>query len=104
MSQYFPKPYEPFGGDINFKVDLSNYATKADFKNATGADTSKSAKKVDLASLKSNVNKLDIDKLKNVPTNLSNLESKVDKLDLDKLAPVPVDLSKLGNLVENDVV
>ena len=33
MSQYFPKPYESFGGDINVKVDLSNYATKADIKN-----------------------------------------------------------------------
>ena len=40
MSQYFPKPYKPFGGDINVKVDLSNYATKAGLKNATGVDTS----------------------------------------------------------------
>ena len=45
MSQYFPKPYEPFGGDINVKVDLSNYATAADFKSATGIDTSKLALK-----------------------------------------------------------
>ena len=51
----------------------------------------KQAKKIDLASLKSNVNKLDIDKLKNVPTNLDNLKSKVDKLDFDKLVPVPGD-------------
>ena len=41
MSQYFPKPNEPFGGDINVKVDLSNYATKTDFKNGAGIDTSK---------------------------------------------------------------
>ena len=62
MSQYFPKPYEPFGGDINAKVDLSNYATKSDLKNATGVDTSSFAKKKsDLASLKFNVDKLDID-------------------------------------------
>ena len=40
MSQYFPKPYEPFGGDINVKVDLSNYATKTDNKNNSYADTS----------------------------------------------------------------
>ena len=53
----------PFGGDINVKVDLSNYATKAELKNATGADTSKLAKKFDLANLKSNVDKLDIDKM-----------------------------------------
>ena len=56
---------------------------------------------VNLARLKSNVDKLDIDQLKNVPTNLSNLESKVDKLDVDKLVPVPADLS---DLVKNDVV
>ena len=55
MSQYFPKPYGPFGGDINVKMNLSNYATKADLNNAAGADTSKFAKKVDLASLESNV-------------------------------------------------
>ena len=46
MSHYFPKPYEPFGGDINAKVDLPNYATKADLKNATGIDTSKRAAKI----------------------------------------------------------
>ena len=45
MSQFFPKPYEPFTGDINVKVDLSNYATKADLKNATGIDTSNLAAK-----------------------------------------------------------
>ena len=48
-------------------------------------DTSSFPKKVDLASLKSNVDKINIDKLKNVPANLSNLKSKVDKLDVDKL-------------------
>ena len=47
MSQYFPKPYEPFGGDINVKIDLSNYATKTDLKKATGVDSSKLAAKVD---------------------------------------------------------
>ena len=47
MSQYFPKTYEPFGGDINIKVDLSNYAKKGDLKNATGVDTSKLAAKPD---------------------------------------------------------
>ena len=83
---------------------MFNYATKAVLKNATGADTSKFAKKVDLASLKSHVDKLDIDKLKNVLTNLSNLKSKVDKLGVDKLVFVPVDLSKLSNVTKNDVV
>ena len=55
-------------------ISLSNYVTKTDFKNATGIDTSPFTKKVDLASSKSNVHKLDIDRLKNVPTNLSNLK------------------------------
>ena len=54
--------------------------------------------------LKSNIDKLNIDKLKNVPTNLSSLKSKLDKLDVDKLVPVPVDLIKLSNVVRNDVV
>ena len=93
MTQYFLKPYKTFGGDINLKVDLSNYATKADLRNATDTDTSKFAKKVDSANLKSNVDKLDIDKLKTILDDLSNLKSKVYKLDFDKLAPVPVDLS-----------
>ena len=61
------------------------------------------AKKTDLASLKSTVEKLDIDKLKNVPINLSNLNSKVDKLDVGKLVHAPVDLSKLNDAVKNDV-
>ena len=82
MSQYFPNPYEPFGGDINVKVDLSNYATKADIKNISHVDTSSFASK----------------------TNLASLETEVDKLDIDKLVPVPVDLSKLSDVVKNDVV
>ena len=51
-SQYFPKPYQPFGTDINFKTDLCNYATKADLKKTAGVDMSKLAAKYDLASLK----------------------------------------------------
>ena len=82
MSQYFPKPYEPFDGDINVKVDLSNYATKADIKNISHVDTSSFALK----------------------TNLANLKTEVDKLDIDKLVPVPVDLTKLSDVVKNDVI
>ena len=78
--------------------------TRADLKNATGVNTSIFAKKVDLPNLKSNVDKLDIDILKNVPTNLNKLKSKVDKLDVDKVVPVPVDLSKLSDVLKNDVV
>ena len=66
MSQYFRKPYEPFGGDINVKVDLSNYATKTDIKNISHVDTSSFALKSDLARLKTEVDKLDIDKLKSL--------------------------------------
>ena len=64
MSQYFPKPYEPFDREINVKVDLSNYVTKTNLKNVTGIDTSKLAAKSDLVSLKAKVYKLDIDKLR----------------------------------------
>ena len=82
MSQYFPKPYEPFGGDINVKVDLSNYPSKAGIKNISHVDTSSFPKKSNLASLKTDV----------------------DNLDIDKLVPVPVDLCKLTDIVKNDVV
>ena len=82
MSQYFPKPFRSFGGNINVKVDLSNYATKTDLKNVTHVDTSSFALK----------------------TNLASPETEVDKLDIDKLTAVPVDLSKLSNVVKNDVV
>ena len=85
-------------------MDLSNDATKADLKNATYVDTSNFAKNNDLASLAIEVDKLEIDRLKNVPTGLNSLKSKVDKLGVDKLVPVPVDLSKLSNVVKNDVV
>ena len=80
MSECFPEPKSLGGRESNLE-------------NATVVDTSKFAKKVDLAHLKSNEDKLDIDKFKNVATNLSNLKSKVDNLDFDKLIPVPVDLS-----------
>ena len=82
MSQYFPKPYEPFAGNINVRVDLSNYATKDDIKNITHIESSSFALK----------------------TNLGNLKSEVDKLDIDKLKPVSTDLSKLSDVVKNDVV
>ena len=85
MREYFPKP-KYFGGKIKVELDLSNHTTKADLKNAVGVDTSKFAKKVGLASLKFNEDKLDIDKLKYIPSNLGNLKIKVDKLDGDKFS------------------
>ena len=72
-----------------------------DLLNATGVDTWKYAKKVDLAHLKSNADRADIDK---VTTNLRNLKSKLDKLDVDKLGPIPLDFSKLSDIVKNDVL
>ena len=82
MSQYFPKPYEPFAGDINVKVDLSNYATKTDIKNISHIDTSSFALK----------------------SNLASLETEIDKLHIDKLVTVLADLRKLSDVVKNDVV
>ena len=82
MSQYFPKPHESFGGDIIVKVDLSIYGTKTDIKNVSHIDTLSFALKSNLASLK----------------------TEVGKLDIGKLVPVSVDLSKLSDVVKNDVV
>ena len=102
-SEYFPKP-NSLEENVKVEMDLSNYATKTDIKNSIRIDTSSFAKKVDLASLKTDVDKLDINKLKNVPTNLKSLKSKVHKLDVHKLVPVPVELSKLSDVVKNNVV
>ena len=101
MSEYFPE-LKSSGERVKVELDLSNYATKADLNNPTGVDTLEFSKKTTSANLKSDVDELDIDKLKNVPSNLSNLKSKVDKLDVDKLLPFPLYLSKLRDLVKND--
>ena len=82
MSKYFPGRYKPFGRDINIKINLSNYAAKTDLKNVSHVDVSSFALKSNLASLK----------------------TEVDKIDADKLKAVPVDLAKLSNVVKNDVV
>ena len=82
MSQYFPKPFRNYGGNINIKVDLSNYATKSDLKNVTHVCTSIFVAKINLASLK----------------------TEIDKLDIKKLVLVPVDLGKLSDAVKNDAV
>ena len=74
MIDYFPEP-KSLEGKVKVELDLSTYAAKTDLKNATWIDTSSFTKEVVLASLKSNVDKLGIDKQKNVPTNSSNLKS-----------------------------
>ena len=81
-SQYVSKQFKSLEGNINVKVDLSNYAIKTDLKNATHIDTSSFALK----------------------TYLANLKTEVDKWDICKLAPVPVDLSKVSDVLKNDVV
>ena len=78
MRHYFAKPCELFGGDSNVKVVLFNYTTKPELKNATGIYTFKQPAKSNLASLK----------------------AEVDELDIDKLVPVPVVLSKLSHVVK----
>ena len=82
MSQYFPKPFRNFRGNISVKFYLSNYAKKADIKNVTHVDTSSFALKL----------------------NLANLKSEVDKLRIDKSVRVPVDLNKLSDVVKDGVV
>ena len=76
------KPYKSFGRNINVKFDLSNYGTKTGIKNISHVDTSRFALK----------------------TNLATLKTEVDQLDIDKLVPVPTNLSKLCNVVKKDVV
>ena len=80
MSRYYPKPYKPF--DINFKVkvDLSNYATKTDIKNISHVETSSFGLKINLANLKTEVNKSGIDKLLPLPTDLSKLSNVLKRL------------------------
>ena len=81
MTQYYP-PYRSSSNNIKVKLDLVNYATKTDLKNITHADVSSFASKTNLAALKTELDKIDADKLKTTPTNLA----------------------KLTNAIENDVV
>ena len=85
MSRFFPKPYKQLDKIINVKVNLSNYATEADIKNISHVDTSSFALKTNLASLKTEFNKLDIDKLVPVPTNLSKISNVVIMMLLKRL-------------------
>ena len=82
MSQNFPKPFRSFGENSSLKVDVSNHATKTDLKNVTHIYPSSFALK----------------------TNLASLKTEADKLNIDKLAPVLVDLSKLSDVAKNNVV
>ena len=97
MSQYFPKPYRSFEGNVKVGLDLSSYATKVELKNATGVDTSKLAAKSDLASLKAEVDKVGVDKLKTLPIDLSNL-SNVAKNEVVKKAVYDKSVAKVNNI------
>ena len=89
---------------MKVELDLFDYPTKADLKSAAGVDTSDFAKKTDLANMKFEVDKLDIDKFKNMSSNLRNLKSKVDKLVIGKLETTTVDVSKLSDVVKNKLL
>ena len=82
MSNYFRRRYKPFDRDISVKADLSTYATKTDLKNVSHVDVSSFALKSNLASLK----------------------TEVDKIDANKLKTVPVELAKLSNVVKHDAI
>ena len=106
MSQYFPKPFRSFGGNINVKVDLSNYATKIDLKNVTHVDTSSFALKTNLTSLNDVVKKAVYDKLaakvNTIDTSDFVLRTKyqTDKTELEKKIPDASNLLKKTNLTE----
>ena len=89
MSQYFPKPYEPYVGDINVKVNLSNYATKTDLKNVSHVDVSSFALNSNLAKLKTEVD--------HFPSDLAKLSNRV-KNDAVKKTPYDKLVTKVNNI------
>ena len=100
---YFSEPYIHSKHKIEVGLDLSNYAIKSDLKNVTSVGTLNFGKKTDLANLKSDFDKVDIDELKTIPSGLRSLKSKLYKLDIAKLETAPVDLSKLSHVAKNDI-
>ena len=87
---YFPKPHSHIRDKVKVVLDCSNYLTKKEFYHATGVDTSHSVTEKDFIALKAKVDKLDINKLVNVPTSLYNLKTTVNDLDVWKLNTVTV--------------
>ena len=98
---YYPDSDNHIRDKVKVVLDLSSYATKTELAHATGFDTSDLATKTDFIALKAEVDKLDINKLTNVPTSLNNLKTKVEDLDVGKLKPVPVELKKISDEVNN---
>ena len=101
---YYPRPGSHIRDKVTVVYDLSNYATKNELEDATGIDTSDLAAKNNFIALKAEVDKLDISKLTNVPTDLNNLKTKLDDLDVSNLQTVPVDLKTISDKVDNEVV
>ena len=102
MSEYSTKP-KSFGGRGKVELDLSNYARKADLKNATNVNALAFAKKTDLANLKFDVDNIDIDQLKNVLSGLNSIKTKVDISNIGQLKTIQVDLIKLIDVVKTEV-
>ena len=100
MSEYF---LNPIFLEANLK-DLSNYAIKIDLKNVTEVYTSSFAKKIDLANLKSNVDKLDIDQFGKVPTGPNSLKKTEDKWEFNKKAPNLAHLIQLSDVLTHNVL
>ena len=97
MSPYFLKAYELPGGDIIIKLDLYYFATKADLKNGTRIDTPKLVAKFDLVSLKTEVNKIEVERLKTISADLSKL-SKVVKNQVVKKTVYDKLVAKINNI------
>ena len=102
MSEYSTEP-KSFGGRGKVELDLSNYATKSDLKNATNVNALAFAKKTDLANVKSDVDDIDIDQLKNVLSGLNSIKTKVDISNIGQSKAIQVDLIKLIDVVKTEV-
>ena len=101
---YYPEPDSHIRKKVKVVLDLSNYVTKRELDHVPGVDTSDLAAKKGFIALKVDVDKLDINKLVNVPISLNNFLKKVDDLGDGKWQTVPADLKKLSDVVDNDVV
>ena len=99
---YYPETDSHIRDKVKVVLDLSNYATKKELEHTAGIDKSDAVAKRDFIALKAD--KLDINKLTNVPTSLNNLNTKVDELNVCKLKAVPVNFKKLSDVVGNEVV
>ena len=96
---YYP-PYKSSSNNIKVELDLSNYATKDDVKNITHVDFSSYATKTNLAALKTEVDKIDVDKLKTVPDDLTKLSNVLKNEVVKKTDLVLIRMSRDLNLVQ----